>query len=384
MIKYEVVADEKSWDEMFPEIQVKNRKRVVGEETPRTLLLLGAGFTNRYNPNNWSYDKIWDNAQEKGEDKPIGKIMRKYQNCVPESEQSNFEKLLASAKNFNDFVSYIQNDLFKVFVEDGIYAGIKKIFVEAMIQCGLGTTLDNIPTLEIGRLLTRFDQVHTLCYDPILYWSIMKYIGDLPNKPEKVFPIGDYFLSGGIYYTDGVFDQGAMKRDMTLVSYNHGALFLSTDMENKTIKKLSTSKNEKSEFLIEHVNNHYECRLEQPLIVTDATSEQKLEMILSNEYLSDCYHRLNSFNADRICIIGFKGNKNDKHIMDAIIHNRPKEVVFCYWKNLEEEQKAFLEEIKRRDPNCSLSVYDVLDAKDGKLPSDFGFREITDFASNAE
>ncbi len=357
--EYIEVSSEELWNEVFPKASIENKIRVDRDGKPKTAILLGAGFTNKYIPNTWGYDNIWDYASRFAFDNDEKDILELMDNYFKEMGNKNFERLIALSNECTDFLNLAKKP-FKIFLNSKQILRIKEVFINAMHNAGIDSEkrlCNNTPAREIGSFLTRFDQVFTTNYDPLVYWSIMKHT----NSDENRYTIGDFFHRGEYAPENPNFVNAVLERDKTLVSYLHGAFF-NTDTDS--IYKISTSP-DSDESLMKLAKKRYGIHNIKPLIVTDGSSEQKILAIDHNRYLSDSLSRLRRFDLDYLCTIGFGFTPPDKHIIDSIRHNRPSKIAIGYYGEIGNNMKKFIKDIMQWNPKCEIMVF-----KTNQLPCD--------------
>ncbi|MEZ4812030.1 MAG: hypothetical protein R2883_00805 [Caldisericia bacterium] len=56
------ISKDELWNSFFPKMKIENLERKVLNSKPKTAILIGAGFTNKYIPEKWGYDNIWEIA----------------------------------------------------------------------------------------------------------------------------------------------------------------------------------------------------------------------------------------------------------------------------------------------------------------------------------
>lgn len=148
--------------------------------------------------------------------------------------------------------------------------------------------------------------IYTLNYDLLLYWALMHS--------------GVYLGHDGFRLKTGSNSLIWSIKHPQTVHYLHGALHLSYD--GTELHKFSWKGQQAS--LLSQVQKKQSLK-KLPLFVAEGTSQQKLDKIGKNAYLSHCY---NSFLQkmeqpnDALFIFGHSLNKNDNHIFDCIIEGK--------------------------------------------------------------
>ncbi|MEZ4812028.1 MAG: DUF4917 family protein [Caldisericia bacterium] len=168
--------------------------------------------------------------------------------------------------------------------------------------------------------------------------------------------IGDFFISKNYTPSDTRFCDNN-ERQRSLISYLHGA-FSFLQMHIFQIQKKSfVRKTTPNDLLMDRISKKFSDEGNHPLVVTEGSSIQKLEIIEKNTYLTDSLNRLRSLDTENIFTVGFSFDPRDQHIIDSIIHNRPKEVIIGYHNEINENMKKFMDNMERWNPDSNVRVY---------------------------
>lgn len=259
-------------------------------------VLLGNGFSIGYDNNRFSYTSLFDSAVKKDlilKDSELYRVFEKL-------GTKDFEKVirhLDEAKLLSDI--YFNN--FNIDKLNLDILNLKEYLICTIMnnhpECV--SDFDIIKSRNCSNFLKNFTKIFTLNYDLLLYWTILQ------NRMEEKF-------------TDGFADDESKDYlDYTRLHGNsffflHGALHL---FDNKTtIKKLCfkrTSINLKKQIEYNLSRDIY------PVFVSEGTSDDKLEKIIHNTYLSSCYNSFKT-SSGALVIYGTTLKTNDEHIIKAI------------------------------------------------------------------
>ncbi len=355
-------------------------------------ILTGAGFSTRQDCR-YKWEKILEYYESKK-----GNSHYSINYLSNTFETSNIETILR-----NLFISHktskalaksnkILEEGSNIFLNE--YKSIRDILIELM------TLIPNIDIIKgklniIADFLSCFDNVFSLSYDPIIYWSFM-------NESSAFC---DYFFKEDFDPYRPVFEIGEEKRDKTFVGYLHGTIYLLVD-ENGNVKKSHKDINDKQ---VKDISNNQDetCLIKatkqylqdhigsRQLIISEGDFELKREAIRANYYLNFIYNKLFEFgeyNFDNImnefCIVGFSASDYDKHIIEAFKNYKNTRFTLCVWKDNQCTDKSIgdigrnvysnlireLDDIKKNGNrnNIDYDFYDI--SEPDSLPSDIGFQ----------
>ena len=113
--------------------------------------------------------------------------------------------------------------------------------------------------------------------------------------------------------------------------YLHGALHFYVG-ESQT-RKITFEKNSRYQPFI----NHLIDITKPPLCIFQPTTEEKLDKIRANPYLSHCFEKLQT-GEGILFIIGWSCSENDSHIIEAINHSNFSMVIISYYDESEKEE----------------------------------------------
>lgn len=282
---------------------LKNKKRKIN-------LLMGNGFSIAYDKQIFSYNALGTLIQNKNNEvlTSLFSITKNNDFEYIMKELQYFQKLsslFCSDKKMNDLLEKAQQDL-----KDALINAVKQMHPDYIF---------NVPEDKIkfcSNFLKYFinsgGKIFSTNYDLLLYW-VMMGSPELHNKAidgfgrevinyDETIAIDEQELSN-LHWGNNMNEQN--------IFYLHGALHL-FDVGSCVEKEEYTG----TKYLLENIKSrmhkgHY------PLFVTGGTSNDKLESIKHNEYLSNCYKELERITGSLI-VFGFKFGDNDEHIIKAI------------------------------------------------------------------
>ncbi len=174
--------------------------------------------------------------------------------------------------------------------------------------------------LSAYRFLSNFSNIYTLNYDMLLYWTIM--LQERNQDLLKLFKINEreYKDNFGRNHNTGELYWYKYNKAQNIF-YLHGALHL-FDNGSEIIKAETTDDENLMDIIRTQLNiEHY------PLIVTEGTSEEKLNKISHNRYLQNAIEQLRYIKGC-LFIYGHSLDDNDKHIINVINKNKNLKQIF--------------------------------------------------------
>lgn len=314
------------FDSIFPKSKITDR---LNSNQNTKVLLLGAGFSSRFNPN-FTNKKILDTLINKIKSK---EIYNKYSSFFENS--FNVERIL---KDF--YTTYItlkklgslDDKILKLLSEN--YLTLRELFIDSIIE-----NVNHYPVKkhksDIAEFLLSFDYIFSVSYDPVLYWSVMdkhdddKYKLIHPKSNQKLSLFGDYFLNG--IYTPEAKAFTDKTTPKTLLHYLHGNMFIYqvNKLPNKyitpAIMKISSSNKINEDDLAVAIRKYYKTSKESlknyisPIVVSEGTNSFKFQQIIDNKYLNDMYNRFKERteeNQSDLCILDMKEMKKMNILMN--------------------------------------------------------------------
>ena len=205
-------------------------------------------------------------------------------------------------------------------LKDCLEKSLIEIIKEMHPDCVFNLSEENIQNCGnfIEPYCTDGNSIISTNYDLLLYWVLMRY------KPKSIDGENDKTFSDGFSYK---FQEGLSEDDPGWIDdiltwngsdnqnifYAHGALHI-FDTGTSYMKEQYDGPNGK--FIMDAIrarihNGGY------PVFVTAGDANQKLNQIIHNGYLSDCYNHLKSITG-RLVTFGFSFGNSDTHIIDAL------------------------------------------------------------------
>ncbi len=200
------------------------------------------------------------------------------------------------------------------------YFAIKEALIHAIRSVHIPWRLMEENTLaQISAELRQYHSIYSTNYDLLAYWAVM-------HAPEH---FDDRFDE------QATFDAHADNAKQARMFYLHGGMHLVKNLDGTVRKLLSSGSTLLGSFAINALDD-------VPLFICEGTSEEKLRIIRSSDYLSFCHAQL-AQHADALCIFGHALGKQDTHIVDAIRQARPKRIAISIYPRSE----AFIAHQKR-------------------------------------
>lgn len=367
--------------------------------SPRKCVLIGNGFSTRFD-DFYKEISLIENLKQFIKNKGI-ENEKELENLLKIFNTNNIEsileKLWTSHKTINAF-----KDIFGVNFDLDIFLRkhdqLKNDFIDSIVNYFNDQDSDSKRYNQIkdhikyiNLFLRRFDSVFTTNYDPTIYWSVFHTING-----GKHFKLMDLFIgkdSSDIGASSDikipfdpyaeVFKMARQKHDASIVYYLHGAFHLVVNKENDKVFKIRSQKWELLNEVVKFIKS--ESTFSQ-LIVNEGTSENKIEAIRKNNYLSHCIDRLSSFDENevnpnkkegnqietedkpKILLLGFSASEKDEHICNAICSNVNSHIVICYWRDCHNSE----------EPKNAKSKYENLIGKLQNNEISYNFYDVTD------
>jgi len=319
-------------------------------------LLLGNGFSMAYDTKIFSY-----NALHNFLDNLDNELLSKLFDIV---NTKNFELVLQQLDNFCELIDAFGSDSVLKFKVQEASETLKVSLIHAIEELHPEHVF-KIPqekSLACAKFLNQFlsngGEIFTTNYDVLLYWVLMR--NEIPNAIDG---FGRDVESAGEFVPEDEIELSELRwgrnKERQNIHYLHGALPL-FDTGVEIVKEEYDSEN----FIMENIRKRL-LNKEYPVIVTAGNSTQKLEHIMHNRYLTNCYERLCNIEGSLI-VFGFGFGEYDEHIIDAINiaskHKRDKEFKEKLWSiyigiNSPRSQKH-IEQISKKFM-CKVNVFDA-------------------------
>ena len=309
----------KSWGEV--------KENIEGEHS-RIHILIGNGASQAV-WKHFNYRSLYKSAVQ------YGLLSKTDERLFQSLKTENFEHVLRGLAVSIDIVRACRrNNTAKLL--KGKYASIKDSLASSIVKV-------HVPWDRAFRKLAKFNEsvcsynfIFTTNYDLLLYWSIL--------QDESCFL--DYF-----WHEDHSFDLGDVQvRDdeNTKVLYLHGALHLESLLDGTVRKRV----NRDGRNLLDQFGKPTSSNA-VPLVVTEGSSDQKLQSILKSSYLSFAFTRFAS-STTPLVIFGHSLSPEDDHIVHALNQNpRPVALSILPGGNIKDKKRNYrsrLSELEKTNP----------------------------------
>jgi hypothetical protein len=192
------------------------------------------------------------------------------------------------------------------------YFAIKEALIHAIRSVHIPWRLVQETALaRISAELRRYHSVYSTNYDLLAYWAVMHAPGHFDDQ----------------FGEQATFDLHASTAKTTRMLYLHGGMHLVKNLDGTVRKLLSSGSTLLGSFAINALDD-------VPLFVCEGSSEEKLRIIRSSDYLSFCHAQL-AQHTDALCIFGHGLGKQDAHILAAIQQARPKRIAISIFARSE-------------------------------------------------
>lgn len=275
-------------------------------------LLLGNGFSIAYDKDIFSYNALMRNLEAKGKND----LMKLFEI----TKTSNFEVVMRELDTFilasyeYGFPSTVSDKLktLKADIEKSLIDSIEDMHPDCIFS------LSDKNIRKCGEFIEPYftgnNSIISSNYDLLLYWVLMRY-----KEKESERPFSDGFSH---VYEEGMLEEGYVRSDNRLIwnpseaqniFYIHGALHI---FDNGTNYQKEQYDNKSGDYIMKVISDRINDG-DYPVFVTAGDASQKLNQIMHNGYLADCYNHLKSIKG-RLVTLGFRFGDNDTHIIDAI------------------------------------------------------------------
>ncbi len=226
-----------------------------------------------------------------------------YKRLKPE-DYSLFKKL--KTENFEQVLGTLQSAVLACEALGLNPEPFEKPYARIRDALGEAVTRVHVPWDKLGEdrlkllntILAQYDFVFTTNYDLLVYWAIMQEPSDFR----------DYFWGQGFDLTDT-----EIWGKVTKVVYLHGALHLYRAQSGEVWK--AKKENFGADLLLKFPNAFGPGV--EPLLISEASSADKLRSIYGSDYLSFAYSQFTNHKG-ALVIFGQGLSNNDQHLIDAI------------------------------------------------------------------
>lgn len=323
-------------------------------------LLLGNGFSVAYSSDIFSYNALYSFIENLDNE-----VLSKLFSIV---NTKNFEIVMQQVDNFIQMAKVFSSD--KSFItkledankelQESLISSIKKLHPEHVFEVPEEKSESCFKFLS--DYLDNKGKVFSTNYDLLLYWILMRNNSKNANDGfGKELENEEEIIKG----VEAVFSEliwGPNKPSQS-VFYVHGALHL-FDTGIDIIKEIYTS----DAYLLENIQKRLDKK-HYPIFVTAGDGEEKLNHIVHNKYLTNCYDNLSDITGSLVTF-GFNFGESDNHIIDAINKaskfrnddNRKGKLFSVYVGVYTDDDLEHMEAIKKKF-NCKVNLYNASTAK---------------------
>lgn len=288
-----------SYEDVVKSLKVKKRNKH---------LLMGNGFSMAYDSKIFSYNALYKFIEEL-EDDMLSKLFKVI-------NTKNFELVMQQLDNFIEIANAFNVD--KSFTDklkeaneslkNGLIDAISSLHPEHVFE--VPEEKSESCSRFLAEYLDNNGFVFTTNYDLLMYWVLLR--NSLQNasdgfgremlNPEDV-KRGEDSEWSDLYW-------GKHKEDQK-VFYLHGTLSI-FDTGIEIEKEVYTSNN----YLLENIKHRLDNK-DYPIFVTAGNGNEKLEHIMHNRYLINCYEQLSNIEGSLVTF-GFNFGEYDEHIIAAV------------------------------------------------------------------
>ena len=332
-------------------MKIINFDEAIKQAGEKKHLLLGNGFSIAFKKDIFSYKTLYEECLKSKD------ISNKVKKLFDKFKTNDFEIII---KNLNDAARvldiYSKNkDLIKQLKDD---ANILKETLVKLLSDKHPSYPGEITDTQYEqciKFINNFDTIYTLNYDLLLYWVIMKNIGN-----------GNRKYNDGFGYVDNQAyvawkPEGSNRPN---VFYLHGALHL-FDAGSEIIKFtwINTGIKLIKQIREELKKDHF------PLFVAEGSSQEKMTKINHSQYLGKGIRSFSQIGGS-LFIYGHSLSENDSHYLDFISKGKIKKLFISLYNDGTEKQKKInleiesrAEQIKNKSSNIEIIFYDASSAK---------------------
>lgn len=269
-------------------------------------LLLGNGFSIACRPDIFVYKRLFEQAD-------FSKLSTTSKDVFEHLGTQDFEKVIKILRESSVALKAYQDAPKKL--RDALQKdadGLRELLVQTIAQSHpeQPSDISDNEFTSCRRFLSNFNNIYTLNYDLLLYWTLMHVDEITKVNADDGFrkPENNDFSSYVTWDSSNTYDQN--------IYYLHGALHLfDSDIE---IKKFTWSNT--GVRLIQQIRDALNSDL-FPIFVSEGTSDEKLAKIRHNDYLSRAYKSFTAIQS-ALFIHGHSLAPNDEHILKRIERNK--------------------------------------------------------------
>jgi hypothetical protein len=269
-------------------------------------LLIGNGFSIAYNPSIFSYNAL-SNFVEHTDNELLKKLFTVVNTSNFESIMSQLEttkKIAEVLKGSKSFIENIENASQEL--KSALIEAVKELHPEHVF------TIPDDESKNCASFLREYidkgGSIFSTNYDILLYWVLMRNeMANTDGFGKDAIDQGHYVPEDEIEWTEL---QWGNNREKQNIFYLHGALHLFDDGGEIIKEKYD------GDYILRNIERRM-SNGQYPIFVTAGDGNQKLNHILHNHYLADCYDHLCRIGGSLV-IVGFNFGEYDDHIIRAI------------------------------------------------------------------
>ncbi|MBL3698123.1 DUF4917 family protein [Leucobacter luti] len=265
-------------------------------ETParaaKPTILLGNGFSIDYDARIFTYDSLWAKSEFPGMTLSKSQLEEVIGTYDFETAIRRIERAATLVRLYapgSDAPEKLRSDAHVV----------RRALSGALtaLHPGHANDLSEARRRHVREFFSHFAAIFTTNYDLLTYWAVTGAQDDLPVP-----------RTDGFGKVDGLLTWSPERQQR--VSFLHGALHLLPGAV------LTKAYGEYGKPMLQHIREWLSAD-RRPLMVTEGTTEEKLERILQSDYLRRCLDLLRTTTGP-LFIHGFSLSKNDAHLLDVI------------------------------------------------------------------
>lgn len=277
------------------------------QKRPRHLLL-GNGFSMAYDNKIFSY-----NALSTFIERTDNELLKKFFTTI---NTKNFEQIMQQLDNFCEIAQIFSTDKGLVDNLRNANSTLKTSLIDAVKELHPEHVFiipeENSKKCHqfINDYISKDCKVFSTNYDLLLYWVLMRNNSEfaIDGFGRELENPDEFVNEEDLEYSE--LRWGKYKTDQTIY-YLHGALPI-FDTGIEIIKEEYDTQH----YLLEKIKERMEQK-KYPVFVTAGNAKEKLNHIMHNKYLSNCYEDFSNIKGSLVTF-GFNFGDYDTHIIDAI------------------------------------------------------------------
>lgn len=318
-------------------------------------LLLGNGFSMAYDHTIFSYNALYEFIENLDNE-----LLSKLFNII---NTKNFELVMQQLDNFLELAKVFSTDKELVSKLENASDELKTSLIDAIEKLHPEHVFEmpEEKSVKCFNFLSSFidneGKIFTTNYDLLMYWVLIRNqsqnaidgFGREVENPDA-YKTGDDFEWSDLHW--------GKNREKQSVFYVHGALPI-FDTGVEILKEVYTEAD--GNYLLQNIKKRMDNK-DYPVFVTAGNGRQKLEHIMHNRYLTDCYENLSKIQGSLITF-GFNFGEYDEHIIDAVNRaakqgkKQPDKLWSIYIGVYSESDFDYIQSIKDKF-RCKVNVFD--------------------------